>query len=82
MKKLIMLAIAAVCVCGCEDIGRENEIQATGGKVYPISDRLLPSGAKVFVVQIDGHDYLLLSGWRRAGICHSATCPCHDINNK
>ena len=33
----------------------------------------------VEMVEIDGHEYLILTRYRAGGICHSESCPCKEL---
>ena len=73
MKKLLVIAIAAAALAGCEQ--PVESTQAPDNSIscvrYGIADDTVYSK-----VTIEGHDYIMARGMRCASIVHSDSCPC------
>ena len=75
MKKLLVIAIAAAALVGCEQ--SVEPTQALDGSIscvrYGIVDDTVYSK-----VTIEGHDYIMARGMRCVSIVHSESCPCRN----
>lgn len=73
MKKLLLVIFGAIAFCGCDEIQKEDYRVVFANKIYDV-ETTKKSYYGIYKVEIDGHEYLLLNGMYRGGICHSATC--------
>jgi len=64
MKKLALMLGVAVILASCSKQG--HNIYYSNGT------------DDVFVANIQGHDYLIYSGYSKGGICHSESCKCKN----
>ena len=75
MKKLLVIAIAAATLAGCEQ--PVESTQAPNDSIscvrYGIVDDTIYSK-----VTIEGHDYITARGVRCVSIVHSESCPCQN----
>ena len=69
MMRMLMI-VAAVLVAGC------------------LEEQVLPDGTSksqmyteydITIRTIRGHDYIIMSGTRKGGIIHAASCPCNTM---
>ena len=74
MKKLMLVIFGAIAFCGCDEIQKEDSRMVFAHKIYDVDIGEGISCPSIYQVDIDGHEYLLLYGIYRGGICHSATC--------
>jgi hypothetical protein len=73
MKKLLVIAIAAAMVAGCEP-AIEPELAPNGS--LRCTEYGMAGGIAYDKVSIDGHDYIVASGIRCVSIIHAESCPC------
>ncbi len=64
MKKLALILGVAAALTSCSKEGH-NTYYSNGTD-------------DVFVVNIQGHDYLIYRGYSKGGICHSESCKCKN----
>ena len=81
MRKILIAIIVVASACGC--------FKAPS---YPEDYELPPAtllhtvkvgrqtSVDIFLTTIKGHEYLLLNGSYRSGVCHSASCHCFTKN--
>ena len=72
--KILFVAVIAAAFCGCYESPRAKD-----GSYLPCEDgiyRTIKHG-RLYVIKIDGHEYIVRRDGDMGGICHSASCPCH-----
>lgn len=73
----MVLAILAGCHIGPD----KPEVDDNGRKVYPLGKEMYDpdssAGLAFEYIMVDGHEYLVASGFRRYGLTHSPKCLCH-----
>ena len=76
MKKLLVIAIAAVSLAGCMKAERaESADQAWTSHGYAVGGTVVTK-----VVEIEGHRYVIMSGLKQGGIIHAESCPCRNAD--
>lgn len=72
MKKIIIAVALATAACGCEKVVDSQETKAAEPWVY--------HGREVCtkVVELDGHKYVIMDGYKCGGIIHAASCGCRN----
>lgn len=70
MKRLLIVAIAATALCGCEKVVDSQETKAAEPWVYHGRDLCTK------IVELDGHKYIIMDGYKCGGIIHAASCGC------
>jgi len=68
MKKLITVAAAAAILAGCDKV--ENAKNAGNAWTYHGRECCTK------VVEVEGHKYILMDGYKAGGIVHAASCGC------
>ena len=76
--KNILIFFAIILCLGCSNVDEEitNVDDATVVKtinIYPTCD--------VYLIEIEGHKYIIFDGIRKGGIIHAEHCPCKNTNN-
>lgn len=76
--KNILIFFAIILCLGCSNVDEEitNVDDATVVKtinIYPACD--------VYLIEIEGHQYIIFDGIRKGGIIHAEHCPCKNTNN-
>jgi hypothetical protein len=76
MKKLALVFVVALGFTSCDNIITDartspdrKEIKSLGGAGGSIKLRL---------IKFQGHDYVVMDGYKQGGICHSESCPCKN----
>ena len=66
MKKIILL-LGVLMLVGCHKIERdENKKECT---------RVKRGMSDIYMVELNGHEYVVYEGWKQGGIVHSESCP-------
>jgi hypothetical protein len=73
---VIVIVTAYLTSCSPQLTETETEVQASIETISLDDDH-----SKIHVVTYDGHEYIVFTGYNKGGICHSASCPCHDKNS-
>ena len=62
-----LVIASALCLSGCE---KYEQVQ--------IKEKYCntPFEARIYLIEIKGHDYIVLYGSHKGGITHSESCPC------
>ena len=62
-----LVIASALCLSGCE---KYEQLQ--------IKEKYcnIPFEARIYSIEIEGHDYIVFNGYRKGGITHSESCPC------
>ena len=70
MKKLLIVLAIATAISGCEKVVDSQETKAVEQWVY--------HGHEMYtkVVELDGHKYIIMDGYKCGGIVHAASCWC------
>ena len=68
MKKLVIAIVASAVFAGCYQIEKDKNHKD------PWTDHGKEVTTKV--VEIDGHKYILMDGYRTGGIIHAESCRC------
>lgn len=71
--KLCIASVLCLQAAGCDFPVSEGTPSSVSNAVK-VADFTVPNQHGIFVIVIDGHEYLVLSGFRKAGICHKADC--------
>lgn len=76
--KNILIFFAIILCLGCSNVDEEitNVDDATVVKTINI----YPS-CEVYLIEIEGHQYIIFNGVRKGGIIHAEHCPCKNTNN-
>ena len=63
----VLIIASALCLAGCEEC---EQVQ--------IKEKYCntPFEAHIYLIEIKGHDYIVLYGSHKGGITHSESCPC------
>lgn len=69
IKKLIIIAVAATALIGCCKVEDNKDID----KAWCYHGGM---GSYTKVVEIEGHQYILMRGYYSGGIIHAASCQC------
>jgi hypothetical protein len=69
MKKLALALGVAVVLVSCSE-GKEVNSETTLQSEHNASD------IDIKVIEIRGHEYVILDGYKQGGICHAESCPC------
>ena len=71
MKKVLVAVVLGVALVGCE-------IDTKAGPSSETSFRSAQNAGDIDIriVKVQGHDYIVLDGYKQGGICHSESCPC------
>jgi hypothetical protein len=75
MKKLALVFVVALGFTSCDNISvvapnpDQKEIKSLGNTGGTITLRL---------IKFQGHDYVVMDGYKQGGICHSESCPCKN----
>ena len=70
-KKIYLLLFALLLIVGCESMGEGKE----NGMIVGSTD-------EIYIVEIEGHKYVIYDGYRQGGIVHAESCPCKGGCNK
>ena len=70
MKKIIIAIALAAAACGCEKVVDSQETKTAEPWVYHGRELLTK------IIELDGHKYIILDGYKCGGIIHAASCPC------
>ena len=72
MKKILIL-LATICCCGCGSTGvtKEEPTQNLNVKYYHKAPPL-----HLYMVEIEGHLYIVYNGAYKGNIIHAEHCPC------
>lgn len=77
MKKLLVIAIAATALVGCEPVAESTS--APKGSIKSMSYGWA-QGKEWTKVTIEGHEYISASGIRCISVVHSESCPCRNAD--
>jgi hypothetical protein len=75
MKKLALVFVVALGFTSCDNISvvapnpDQKEIKSLGHTGGTITLRL---------IKFQGHNYVVMDGYKLGGICHSESCPCKN----
>lgn len=74
MKKILFLLVIIFC-CGCTttDVRESVTYDEVPLKIY-VSD----ASKTIYMVEIEGHIYVVFSGHHKGGIIHAEHCPCKN----
>ena len=72
MKKLALALGVAVALVSCNEnrgiaVKPKLTIQTNQGPAYDI---------ELKIIKLQGHEYIVMDGYKQGGICHSESCPC------
>ena len=70
-KKIYLLLLALPFIVGCESLGEGKE----NGKIVGSAD-------EIYIVEIEGHKYVIYDGYKQGGIVHAESCPCKERRDK
>lgn len=90
MKKLLIIlsTAASLLLTGCD---KDNPVDGEGrlvavSKADTVSSLTIPNAAsnlELRYIIFDGHEYVVMTGYRKAGITHSPRCKClKNFNHK
>ena len=70
-KKIYLLLFALPFIVGCESLneGKENR-------------KIVGSVDEIYIVEIEGHKYVIYDGYYQGGIVHAESCPCKERRDK
>lgn len=68
MKRIILLALLALCATGCIKYSDPNELQIGDEVEVPIME-----------IEHNGHNYLLFEGY---GVIHDPNCSCQRVSEE
>lgn len=76
MRKALVLAamLLVLALCGCYPPVDEGDRLRVSESVYTGSLHVGNDSFRLFTVEIDGHEYIVMTGYNRSGICHKASC--------
>lgn len=63
-KKIYLLLLTLPLLVGCE---------VDGGKE---SKKMVSSADEIYIVEVEGHKYVIYDGYNQGGIVHAESCPC------
>lgn len=77
MKNILIFFVIILCL-GCSNVDKEktNVDDATAVKSIYL-DRV----NEVYLIEIEGHQYIFFNGLNKGGIIHAEHCPCKNTNN-
>ena len=81
MKRLLALALGILL--GCSESPKNEEGHHVADKTPEGYAVRMNAGAEEIhfrYIEVDGHEYLLMTGFHKGGIGHSPKCPC--LNKK
>ena len=64
-----LVIASALCLAGCEEY---DTTPAQSNVKYYRRTR----GTAIYSICIEGHEYIILNGYRKGSIIHSESCPC------
>ena len=69
-EKIYLLLFTLLLIVGCEtsDNGKEN------GKIVGSTD-------EIYIMEVEGHKYVIYDGYNQGGIIHAESCPCKERRN-
>jgi competence protein ComGC len=75
MKKFMMILVVIMVVITVIILILKNQIQQVNS-IKSVSN----TGGSIALrlTQFQGHDYIVMDGYKQGGICHSESCPCKN----
>jgi C4-type Zn-finger protein len=75
MKKLMMILVVMMVVTSCDNISTKKS-DSTSKYIKSVSN----TGGSITLrlTQFQGHDYVVMDGYKQGGICHSEACKCKN----
>lgn len=66
-EKIYLLLFALPLIVGCESLSE--------GKV---DRKIVGSTDEIYIVEVEGHKYVIYDGYNQGGIIHAESCPCKE----
>ena len=68
-EKIYLLLFTLLLIVGCvtSDNGKENR-------------KIVGSADEIYIVEVEGHKYVIYDGCNQGGIIHAESCPCKERN--
>lgn len=84
MKNILIFFVIILCL-GCSNVYKEKtnvdkEIYNTDS-VTAVKSINLDGVNEVYLVEFEGHQYIIYNGLYKGGIIHAEHCPCKNTNN-
>ena len=77
MKNILIFFVIILCL-GCCNVDKEKSNVDDATAVKSIN---LGQVNNVYLVEIEGHQYIIFNGLNKGGVIHAEHCPCKNTNN-
>lgn len=80
MKKIFILLVATVCLCGCgvPETNTPNRTNKDTGGINVTHQYHRGNAPQMQVVEIEGHAYIVVGPYNNPRIIHAEHCPCKN----
>jgi uncharacterized lipoprotein YajG len=72
MKKLALVLGVALASCHPADNAVEVKPEVT------VRAQMAGTSMSLIIVNLKGHEYVVMDGYKQGGICHAESCPCRS----
>lgn len=77
MKKILIFFVIILCL-GCSNVDKEK---SNIDSVTAVKSINFDGVNEVYLIEIEGHQYIIYNGINKGGIIHAEHCPCKNTNN-